>query len=68
MVSDSGTSLKTDESLLRQESRLASRHAQAIRARLEHKQLIAAARQVLQTYNDSMTTGVSLPIRLLQSR
>ena len=68
MVSDSGTSLDSDESLLRQESNLTSRHAQAIRARLEHKQLIAAAQHVLRTYHETILTGVSLPQRLLQLR
>ena len=68
MVSDSGTSLDSDESSLRQESNLTSRHAQAVRARLEHKQLIAAAQHVLQTYNETILTGVSLPQRLLQLR
>lgn len=68
MTAESGTSLETDTDLLTRENQLTVRHAQAVRARLEQKQLIATAQQVLQTYTDSMVSGVSLPYCVLQSR
>ena len=68
MAAETGTSLETDQSLLAESGRLSARHAQAVRARLEQKQLIAAAQQALKTYSESMTQGVSLPRRLVQSR
>lgn len=68
MTAETGTSLETDQSLLAKSSKLSARHAQAVRARLEQKQLIAAAQQALQTYTESMTQGVSLSRRLVQSR
>ena len=68
MTAETGTSLETDQSLLADSSRLSARHAQAVRARLEQKQLIAAAQQALKTYTESMIEGVSLSRRWVQSR
>lgn len=47
---------------------LTPRHAQAVCARLEHKRLIAAAQSVLQTYSDTISPAVTLPMGTLQSR
>lgn len=68
ILADSGTTLESDQNLLSEGHHLTARHAQAVRARLEQKQLLVVAQQVLQTYTDSMMQGVSLAQRVLQSR
>lgn len=61
VLSSCATSVETDQKLLQSQQGLTSRHAQAIRARLEHKQLIVAAIKLLVAYITAVScTGQSV--------
>ena len=60
MLSSYATCISTDEQLLQKQHSLTPRHAQAIRARLEQKLLIAAAIELLKIYIDRIASGAAV--------
>lgn len=60
VLSSYATCVSTDQQLLQQQQSLAPRLAQAIRARLEHKVLIATAVELLRTYINTIPIQVNL--------
>ena len=56
LLSSHATSISTDEKLLQTLQSLTPRHAQAVRARVEHKLLIAATTELLETYVGVIST------------
>ena len=57
VLSSYATYITTDEQLLQHQNPLTPRHVQAVRARLEHKLLIATAVELLKVYIDTTSSG-----------